>query len=412
MSEQTLNKICLYLGGFVLFSILFLPAISFGSNFPTIQIVDFTLPFLLLLVILKKDVIYRNNYFVLIAFFALYILISITINGRLSHLQDLFEIYKLAKFLLLILFFSIIDYNLFFAKFLKPFFILLVVINALHFYNFFSINYLIEHYYDGGLNIEYFGLNSHYEPAAKRMVGLMGNPNVNSILFSFFVLYFLPLRYDSKKNIWFFSAILMLFMCQSRTSLFAFIIVFILIAVFKKTDWNLKQWTFILVSIAVLYVISWALATDFFKYPLYSNSMVDPAVLKSGSARGRFEVWQLLWQMIQEKPIFGYGAFKEYFYENNIYSENEYILMTWRYGFVGLILYLLLFLLPLKLFSKIKDSTLLTKLGLLIILFLLTGITNNPFVERSINVLLAIALAFGFNYLYNANKKVTKSLKE
>ncbi len=35
------------------------------------------------------------------------------------------------------------------------------------------------------------------------------------------------------------------------------------------------------------------------------------------------------------------GYSKEYFYEHQLYSENEYILMVWRYGIIGLAFFLM-----------------------------------------------------------------------
>lgn len=396
MFLQQLSKIQFYIAGFIIFSVLFLPSISIGENFPTIQIVDFLLPFLVIILFLNRTTLVYFHYYIFLISFAVYIGVSIAVNGRLNQFQDLFEIYKMFKFLILILFFSNVNLSELFSKIIKPFFIVLVGINMIHYFNLFNINPIIQYHYNGELNIEFFGLNSLYEPAAKRMVGLSGSPNINAVLFGVFAIYFLPLKYNSAKLRWFLLALFMLFLCQSRTVVFAMLIIIASALIFNKTNWNIKHSFSIAFMAIVTYFISWAFATDFFKYPLYSNSMVDPAVVNSGSARGRFEVWQLLWEMIKEKPIFGYGAFKEYFYENNLFSENEYILMTWRYGFIGLLFYLSLFAFPLFIYRKIKNNSVKSKLVLTILLFLIVAITNNPFTDRLLFVSLALLLAFGF----------------
>jgi O-antigen ligase len=81
--------------------------------------------------------------------------------------------------------------------------------------------------------------------------------------------------------------------------------------------------------------------------------------------------------MIIEKPLFGYGPDKNYFYTNNLYSESEYVLITWRYGFIGFFAYLTFLLYPL--YTRIKDNVQnYLPLLLFTIAIFLTAITNNP----------------------------------
>jgi O-antigen ligase len=276
----------------------------------------------------------------------------------------------------------------------------LVVVNLLHYYNIGDINYILETYYGGGVHIKYFGLNSLGEPAVKRMVGTMGNPNINGILFAFFTIGFLPLNYDKKMIPWFVSALLMMFLCQSRTIILAIGFTMLLVFVLQLSNWKLKHWSWIALMFST-YFVSWAMATDFFAYSLYSNSMFDAELMETRSAMGRFEVWNYLWQMVKNNPFWGHGPYKEYFYENQIYPENEYILILWRYGFIGLLSYFSLFALPAFWFMKNLKKDNLNKYGILLInLMLITATTNAPFTNRNIRVIFAMALGLIFSEIY------------
>ena len=122
---------------------------------------------------------------------------------------------------------------------------------------------------------------------------------------------------------------------------------------------------------------------------------------------GRVETWKYLWEMIKEKPIFGHAPYKEYFYENNLYSESEYVLQTWRYGFVGLFMFLTLLFIPF--FSGLKNKTKKYSVEIIFIIIVMSinSLTNNPFSERVIMVLFAIVIGMFFNT--NSNKKTVLS---
>jgi O-antigen ligase len=237
------------------------------------------------------------------------------------------------------------------------------------------------------------------------MVGTMGNPNINALVFSIFAIIFIPFNYSKKQLSIFLLAILMVFLCQSRTALIAWALILIGITILRLATWKWKEWILILTGIVLMYFISWALATDFFKYSLYSNYILDGSILQTGSALGRWEAWTLLGNMIIEKPIFGHGVNKEFFYANHIYSENEYILMAWRYGIIGLILYIGLFLYPAFILLRNHRSTI-AKIALLFLALLLTtALTNNPFSDRTVVIFFAIILGFSFETDHFLNNK-------
>ncbi len=384
--SNTLDKLTYLLGGILLISILSVPDLYLKPDWPAVQVIDFLIPIVGITLVIKFRELKLHAYWIIIALFCVYIPITMHLNGRTGVIADYFEIYKLIKFSLLVLFFSLLDFEKFSKMWFKPIFIGLAIINLLHFFNIFHINEFLYDVY-GGVHREFFGLNSLKEPATKRMVGLASSPNINAVVFSFFAIYFLPLKFDRTKFYWFLAAILFMLMCQSRTAIVALAGVLIIIAILQLSDWNLKQWGVVLGSIVGLYFLCWALVTDFFSHASYSNNVV------SNSAMGRLETWAYLFDMIKESPIIGYGVNKQYFYERKLYSENEYILMLWRYGAIGLMLYLGMLFLPLWNYFKRRKEALKLKKGFLFLIIIVTvALTNNPYQDKTVMVLIATML--------------------
>lgn len=384
-----------FLGFFLLFAAVLLPDIKFNAFMPAIQLIDFLLPVLLLVVwINRKNNTLRFYSYIPLAF-SVYIFISIFITNNYSDLNPYFEVYKMLKIALLILFFSLINFNSI-KKFVHVLFGLLVLINLLHFFNLFGINFLLENYYNGGIHIQFFGLNSLGGPAVKRLTGTMGNPNINGLLFGMFAIFYFPFKFKQKELIVFFTALLMTFLCQSRTILVIIIALLFFMFLFHRHTFNLKQWLLLLIGTSTIYILAWMLVTSFFKYNSYNNSLFDGTALHSGSVRGRWESWELLWNMIIKHPIFGYGPNKNFFYVNRIYSENEYLLMTWRYGLIGLMFYLSVFIYPfIKFFKKIEPYTI--QAVLLILLMSISALTNNPLTEKNMMLVYIFGMSWAFN---------------
>ena len=217
-----------------------------------------------------------------------------------------------------------------------------MIFNTLHFFDFWDFNLIVEQYYNGGIHIKTFGLNSLGEPATKRLIGTIGNPNNNAILFLFFTV----LLYSKKKKDYFlifsiFLSLFFFFLCQSRTAIIALFAIIIIHLIIEFT--NEKRTVLSIKNLIILSVCSLAfLFSNLINKPTYTMSMVKQNPTQSKSVQGRMEVWGDLLLMVKEKPIFGYGPNKNYFYQNKIYSESEYIMFIWRYGIVGLLAYILL----------------------------------------------------------------------
>jgi O-antigen ligase len=392
MSGRT-NWLAFGCAALVLLDAFFIPDIRISSQLPAFQLTDFLLPIIGLLLYPKLPLVRKEWWFLWIALFAGYMLLPILINGRIKQWNDYLELYRVIKLGVIFLLFRFIQ-----PKQLHPLivgsFMVLLLINVLHLYNVFNINELLKYTYGDSIHFKLFGRDSLGNPAVKRMLGTMGNPNTNALLFLFFTVYFLPI--EKKREHWAlcYTALFMVFLCQSRTSLIAAGLVVGAMLFLTKKD-GLKAAVWKLVTSIGLYVLATMIATSFFKYLSYSNSLMDGSALYSTSLRSRWESWNILWDMIKTKPIFGFGPYKSYFTAHQLYSENEYLLIWWRYGIFGLLFYLGIFLLPFwELFRRKLDAHS-VKAMIMIGVMLIAALTNNPLTERTISVLFVFILASG-----------------
>jgi O-antigen ligase len=224
-------------------------------------------------------------------------------------------------------------------------------------------------------------------------LGTIGNPNNNAILFLFFCVLFIPKKLSGTKDwIWFFVAYLFFLTCQSRTG----VIAFAAMSVLAMWLFQYSRTKIIIMVMCIVGGLTILKTVQFVQHDdkSYIGSMADgEALSKTNSVKGRLEVWNLLWEMIKQKPFFGHAPSKDFFYNNQLYSESEYVLMTWRYGFVGLLLYLLLILYPLAKAIKFKDELLPKQLILFTVVILITAITNNPLSNPSIFLMFAVMVS-------------------
>lgn len=399
MSGQKIESTWNYLGIVLLFAALCFPAITISISAPSIHVLDLAFPLLVINIWLNRSKLQRSTYLWTPFLLAGYVLISILIQGHKSSMSDFFEIYKWLKYGVLVLFFTLQDFTLL-KRFIPWLLGILILINVLHFFNCFDINSILEKYYNGGLQIHFFGKDSDGAPAVKRLIGTMGNPNVNAILFGFFSIVYFPSTFQRKKVLIYLLCLLFVFLCQSRTALLSLVAMLGYLAIFQTKIWTKKQWLMILSGMVLSFLLAWMFATSFFQYTSYNNSLLNGSALHSGSARGRYETWKLLGKMVIQEPIFGHGPFKNYFYTRKIYSENEYILMAWRYGIIGLIAYLSIYFIPLKKIFRSHESYFVQG-TLLLILMTVSATTNNPLTERNIEFLFAIGIAGILKHSYS-----------
>lgn len=386
-------------------SVLLLPKIPI-SNTLNLGFEEFIIPIMFIVWLLRRSAV-PNRYIHYIVLFSVYILTTILLNLSFQSVSDYFEIYKMIKYGVIVLFVSnliICNPKLLYRTF-SCVFVILFLINLLHYFNILGFNESIEPYYaTSKIHLDFFGLDSLGNPSVKRMLGTVGNPNINAIVFFFFLAFFLS-HLDSKKSnsaSWYsMLSIVGVILCQSRTTLIVAIVALVAIIVFRKFSTKRILQYLTLIGAAVL--ISFLLSNSKLNY--YSNTPIN--ITENNSVKGRFEVWQHLSEMIVQKPFFGYGPYKQYFYQNNLYAESELVLYTWRYGFIGLIMYLILILFPL--FGNFKLARenifyLLMAIGVLI-----SAITNNPLTSPVILVLFAVSVSHF--YAMKQNKESTAVYK-
>ncbi len=419
MIQQQLKKALPVLAAVIFISVLFFPSVSLGKSLPKIELIDLLIPFIALYVFYRrKEIVNRNIIYILLGFSA-YILLTMGINGRLGVLRDYFEIFKLLKIVIILALFSMTGASQIVKKLIKPVFIGLVLVNIIHYFNLFQINEFLDQYFMGGGRYSIFGLDSAGHQTFKRMIGLLGNPNDNAIVFMIFSIFFFPRKeVNAKSLMWFLTALVMMFLCQSRTALFALLPMLITYMLLIRKNAKLMLATFGVSCLSFILAFGITKSTVKIGVPskyailndstdstftaaktTYLESVVGGNLSQSQSVKGRLETWEHLWRMIKKKPVFGHAPYKEYFYDTHIYAESEYILIIWRYGFIGLVIYLVFLIALLRQSIKGRELEYGPRLMLLIVLLLVTGLTNVPFGNKTILVLLAIMIGLFYNEL-------------
>jgi hypothetical protein len=384
---------------------IFIPPLNLGFTF-YFRATDFIIPFAILLILLDKNRIIPKSFLFFIVI-SVWIAISMIINRNNVAINDLYEFYKILKFSIIALI-SLSYFRHFenhFDLFIKITFVILIIINLFQYYNIFHFHDIVEPYYDpSGLQWASFGKNSLGEPGAKRMLGTGGNPNINAIIFLFYYCWFLFTMFHKNLSnlkwhhwLFLFLSIFAIILCQSRTAMAITIIITIIYFLFYHKP---IKYMFMIIAAAIIIMAFLDLVSEnsisyfssFFKNVTAEG---ENYLAENQSVRGRLETWKLLLKMWSEKPIAGYGPYKNFFYSLKLYSENEYILYLWRYGIIGFILYIYWYLFPIVKLENKKIKFVINPFYLLFGLSLMaTAITNNPITHPMISVLLAISVGY------------------
>jgi O-antigen ligase len=381
----------------LILSTFLLPAFSIIEGFPKIHLTDILLPFFGLVVLKHCTFSWINNskWFLIANGTLLFIaILSLLINHRISSIRDDFEVLKMIKFIVVFLFISIAFELTDSMKILRGIFILVLLFNFMHYTNLFDFNHSIMRFYGSEIQVDTFGLNSLGQPDTKRIIGTLGNPNNNAVLFLFFVVFFFPEEQSKFANkVFFILAIFGTLACQSRTGFIALGLVLVIGFLIKKYSLkSLLVYTTSSISIYVILMISGN---------IYLNSLAGN-IIKQNSVRGRIETWSVMWEMIKLKPLFGYSPNKEHFERTIIYPESEYLLNTWRYGFLGLLAYIMI--LWSSFFAGFKQRF--SKYGFCFTLFSLviaiTAMTNNPLNDAMISMMFAISAGLFYGEQMNS----------
>ncbi|HBW38894.1 O-antigen ligase [Desulfosporosinus sp. BICA1-9] len=183
-----------------------------------------------------------------------------------------------------------------------------------------------------------------------RVLGTFDNPNVMGItsvlMMTLFVTWFYFRRNERLQSVILFVAIgltlKLTFMTISRTALLATATVLVFLSVWATFKFNWKKG--VLVKILVLLLLT---LTLFFTSPRDFVSRMNEAtnLEKSTSAQGHLMRAGDAIEFIKQSPILGWGTAKD---TMTTLVDNEYALVTRRYGVIGLAIYLWLFLRPVK----------------------------------------------------------------
>lgn len=376
----------------LLLSIALLPDISLGGSLPAIRPEDVLIFFLLLMGTLRlkhpnaSDRRF-NNYLAFLLLTGTWMAVCLLGNGRLLRISDHFEFYKLAKYAILTIFgYAVLSrYQ---AKhcdrLIYVVFALLAAFNLANYLDLFGFNHSIMPWFTSSDRLASFGQDSMGNPAPRRMLGTMGNPNNNGILWSLVAAYFLS-RQDGKiyHLPLFLVSLAMVMLAGSRTDFVAVLVMLFLYWLIGRR--SAGQMVLFLASAALAFAVVVIFNIQYISMLWTADLMENPSWL------ARLEVWDQLREMILHSPLIGHGPNKEFFYQQGLYSENEYLLMAWRYGIPGLLMYLGWFLIPT--YQALRSRGLET--GRLVIMasavMAISALTNNPFSEPRLMALYALA---------------------
>lgn len=377
----------------LLLSLFLLPSLQMADSWPKIQVAELILPLLFILILTHKTLLHEikpmrttaTNLLV----YSIIILLSILLNARAGMLRDYFEILKLVKYCILMLFSFLFIDKINFTKTIKWIFAFILLFNFLHYIDFLGFNKHIQIYYGNEIHILGFGLNSLGQPDTKRILGTVGNPNNNAILFLFFVITFFPEKeFTWKDKMFFYLSILGILACQSRTGFIALGVIYGIAAIVLKC--NLRTFVIDMATIACLYLFLFLMGN------IYLSTLAGN-MLKQNSVRSRMETWNMLFEMIKQKPLLGWSPYKEYIDQNKIYPEGEYVFISWKYGALGLIAHLA-WLLHTGIQSwRKKTNREAFNLFLFTVVLLITSITNTPLHDQVILSIFAVMTGAFFN---------------
>lgn len=383
-------------------SILFIPSIKIHNEL--FLGLDEFLVLLMGLRLLLKRFFWIDQLVLVFVLLSCIILSSILLNSNRADYREYLEVHKVLKFVVFYLFsiFVFTNYNnkKGIIYFVSISFIGLLIFNVLHLFNLFYFNEFITILYDtDGRDVLNFGKNSIGGPGPKRIVGTMGNPNINAILFLFFVSFYSFLLVESKKveSSWnyftpntvralFLLSILLVILCQSRTGIVALVIIYLFGLYYRRA----KLFEILLEILLIIGFFGLSAFLDTIALQYLFNT--KPQLQENNSLAVRLKIWGKLINMWTEQPFFGYGPNKAYVYREKLHPENEYIFYLWRYGIQGVVTYLSILLVPILYFrSRIKEFTFLI---FVVLVVSLVAFMNNPLSNPKISVLFALILGF------------------
>lgn len=273
---------------------------------------------------------------------SMWILATILINRQAGVVSNYFEIYKILKYFCFFLFVKEVLSSQFtewksLRTSVEVFTLALLIFNLLHYFNIGDFNHRIMPYYCDNDNLTYFGLYREGIPGPKRMIGVMGNPNYNALVFNCLLIWFRPRNHwDIRSGVMYFLCLVAMLCCQSRTNTALFAVIIIGLTLLEPLSWKKRLACLSGTFLVIILVMNWSsLMCLLGGNP--ENSMSYVSSTKTSSLSARFQIWESMISRMDGCWIWGHSPDKQYFTEHHLHPDNEYVAFLYRYGIVGLL---------------------------------------------------------------------------
>ncbi|QHA93675.1 O-antigen ligase family protein [Bacillus sp. N1-1] len=350
--------------------------------------------------IIPKDI---NVLFLLFIFFIELISLFFSIFYNQVIIQDAFEIYR--PFTYLLLFITVYNLDIFHSGYSKKYikilnFVIWIIIafSLLELTNLLDFRNVLQYIYDYGKSR---GINS----TSQRIVGTFYNPNYNALFLNVLInIFFTLLIYHKKKYFLFMTIILtiLLLYTGSRTGVISLIVslaVILLLTLFVSNN-IIKLRIKIKLLIAALLI---SLITISFIYPYIMESFKRFRDIENIQLNftTRVDAWETAIVYFKLHPLLGNGPGKAIMDS----FDNNYILIIFRNGLIGLCLYLLFLLynifLPLtKIFGKRINEVIISHIYIGVITpYLIFMLSSIPFHYLQTGFVFIIILAIYSSFI-------------
>lgn len=394
----------------LIFFAILAPPLKISSSLPLIRIDEILIylfcPLILLTTKSKQSFHSSANTYIKIYLLFLGIFIISTLYGKYIKdvpvgRRDYFEFVTSIKYLLVFLSFSKISISKVQFKKLLYFILLLIstsgIFGLLQYYSVFGFDTLTAPLY----------LQERLHIFDNRVTGTFKNPNTfSSVLLIGHIIslsFFLTTKNIIEKYINFIAIILLvvlLLFAGSRTVLFIyfFITIVLLLLGVLTSGVSKKQITFLIAFLSIGFILS----ISFLSYEIILRLQSGLDILGDESFGLRILVWYFNFQIFLESPIIGWGPAKDL---HPLVVDNEYLLILRRHGIIGLLIFLGIYLFPLKVavqnfwHNKVAPYYLDLIILFIIVSFGIANITNSMFFSSQVMDFWMVLLGLYFAHL-------------
>jgi len=392
------NTSLFYIIQTLLAAIIILAVFIYPSNFGPTRLENFALP-LFIIVLSFKKLSFDSTMIILLMLNMIIGLIAVYINLNLNN--GLMELIRWVKYMLIVVFFSSLSIKemKIIAIFIRIAFWGMLIVNLLQLFN------------PLGWGIEITNIYSHhplyYEGSDSfdrtfRLLGTAINPNTNALLWLLMMLYFLSEYYYERKvqNIIFiFTSFVFIIFTQSRTGIATALFLGFFNLFLYKLNWR----NFIFIGSILLTSVFIAI---WFKFSyIWQMFLYNP--FKIHSLKLRFGIWRDMLNLYYEKPIFGWGNYKNFEILYPKPPDNEYLYVLLNQGAVGFLGIIFIFIYTLFIFRVNRNKYKHSYLPIFVVIcFILIGITNLTIVNVRIGLLFFMIWGMAYSYRKSLNSAI------